>query len=178
MDGWRLGPAAPAGLALRSGAGAAHMVTITGTPDAAAVSVDAVEPVPASARRHGTALTATVAGETRHYRVARAGADIWLAGDAATLRLTEIDRLAAEGGPDDAATVGAIRSPMPGSVMAVEVAVGDAVDAGQALVTVEAMKMEHTLVAPASAIVAQVAVTIGAQVAMDELLVLLEATDD
>jgi acetyl-CoA/propionyl-CoA carboxylase biotin carboxyl carrier protein len=42
----------------------------------------------------------------------------------------------------------AVRSPMPGTVVAVPVADGDAVEAGQVLVSVEAMKMEHQLLAP------------------------------
>nr|WP_043425520.1 acetyl-CoA carboxylase biotin carboxyl carrier protein subunit [Arthrobacter sp. 162MFSha1.1] len=41
-----------------------------------------------------------------------------------------------------------VRSPMPGTVVAVPVADGDAVQAGEVLVSVEAMKMEHHLVAP------------------------------
>ena len=44
---------------------------------------------------------------------------------------------------------------------------------GAPLVTVEAMKMEHTLVAPAAAVVSGIHVTVGAQVAMDEVLVVL-----
>jgi acetyl-CoA/propionyl-CoA carboxylase biotin carboxyl carrier protein len=42
----------------------------------------------------------------------------------------------------------AVRSPMPGTVVSVSVSNGDTVEAGQVLVAVEAMKMEHQLVAP------------------------------
>jgi acetyl-CoA/propionyl-CoA carboxylase biotin carboxyl carrier protein len=42
----------------------------------------------------------------------------------------------------------AVRSPMPGTVVSVSVSNGDAVQAGQVLLSVEAMKMEHQLVAP------------------------------
>ena len=55
----------------------------------------------------------------------------------------------AAGGAGD----GAILSPMPGRVIAVEVAAGDAVTRGQKLVTLEAMKMEHSLVAPFDGVV-------------------------
>jgi acetyl-CoA/propionyl-CoA carboxylase biotin carboxyl carrier protein len=42
----------------------------------------------------------------------------------------------------------AVRSPMPGTVVSVSVGNGDTVEAGQVLLAVEAMKMEHQLVAP------------------------------
>ena len=64
-------------------------------------------------------------------------------------------------------------SPMPGSVISVAVSVGDMVDEGQALVVVEAMKMEHTLRAEAPGVVAEVAVAVGQQVAVNELLVVM-----
>ena len=69
-----------------------------------------------------------------------------------------------------AATAGGeVRSPMPGAVIAVHVAAGDTVTAGQALVVVEAMKMEHTLSASLDG-TADVLVRVGQQVKVDELL--------
>jgi acetyl/propionyl-CoA carboxylase alpha subunit len=49
---------------------------------------------------------------------------------------------------EEAGNDGAIRSPMPGRIVAVLTAVGDRVSKGQPLLTLEAMKMEHTLIAP------------------------------
>ncbi|MEI2716115.1 MAG: biotin/lipoyl-containing protein [Candidatus Nanopelagicales bacterium] len=92
----------------------------------------------------------TANGDTRPYDVARAGTDVWLAADGVTERFTETERLAAEGGAAGTAGVGAVHSPMPGTVIAVAVAAGDRVAEGAPLVTVEAMKMEHTLTAPAA----------------------------
>ena len=60
---------------------------------------------------------------------------------------------------------GAILSPMPGRVIAVEIAAGDAVTKGQKLVTIEAMKMEHSLVAPFDGTVAELNAAVGGQVA-------------
>ena len=54
-----------------------------------------------------------------------------------------------------AAGDGAILAPMPGKVIAVDVAEGDTVTAGQRLMVLEAMKMEHVLEAPADGTVAQ-----------------------
>ena len=66
------------------------------------------------------------------------------------------------------------RSPMPGAVIDVPVAVGTRVEAGDALVVVEAMKMEHTLRAPAASVVARVGVAVGEQVRLDQELVVIE----
>jgi acetyl-CoA/propionyl-CoA carboxylase biotin carboxyl carrier protein len=64
---------------------------------------------------------------------------------------------------------------MPGTVEAVKVAEGDQVVAGQPLVVVAAMKMEHTVVAPADGVLSQLPVQVGAQVALDEVLAVITA---
>ncbi len=75
-------------------------------------------------------------------------------------------------GKDGAATSdGAIVSPMPGRIIAVEVAAGDAVARGQRLVTLEAMKMEHSLTAPFDGVVAELNAEPGRQVSEGMLLV-------
>jgi len=76
------------------------------------------------------------------------------------------------------ASSGAILSPMPGKVIAVEVAAGDAVIKGQKLLTLEAMKMEHSLTAPFDGVVAELNATEGAQVQVEALLVRIEATSE
>ena len=72
----------------------------------------------------------------------------------------------AVGGASD----GQIRSPMPGKVTQLSVKAGDAVAKGQALLTLEAMKMEHALTAPFDGTVENVAVTLGAQVSEGAVL--------
>ncbi|KAB2912084.1 MAG: acetyl-CoA carboxylase biotin carboxylase subunit, partial [Hyphomicrobiaceae bacterium] len=67
-----------------------------------------------------------------------------------------------------------LRSPMNGKVISVLVAEGDAVHAGQRLVIVEAMKMQHELAARADGIVARVCASSGDQVATRQLLVELK----
>ena len=76
-----------------------------------------------------------------------------------------------------AAGDGAILSPMPGRVIAVEVAAGDPVSKGQKLVTLEAMKMEHSLTAPFDGSVVELTVEIGGQVSEGTLLVRVALTD-
>ena len=60
---------------------------------------------------------------------------------------------------------GEIKAPMHGKVLALLVAAGDSVMKGQRLAIIEAMKMEHALVAPRDGAVAEVSVTAGSQVA-------------
>lgn len=59
---------------------------------------------------------------------------------------------------------------MPGTVTVVKVAVGDEVVAGQSLLVVEAMKMEHVISAPHAGTVTELDVSAGATVAMDQIL--------
>ena len=80
---------------------------------------------------------------------------------------------AAAGGAAD----GAILSPMPGRVIAVEVGEGDRVAKGAKLVTLEAMKMEHSLVAPFDGVVAELPAQPGGQVTEGALLVRVERED-
>ena len=84
---------------------------------------------------------------------------------------------ATRGAAAGAAADGAILSPMPGRVIAVEVAAGDAVGKGQKLVTLEAMKMEHTLTAPFDGVVAELSVEEGAQVSEGALLARVERNE-
>ena len=72
---------------------------------------------------------------------------------------------------------GAILSPMPGKIIAVEVAAGDKVTKGQKLLTLEAMKMEHSLTAPFDGVVAELNAVAGAQVQVEALLAKIEADD-
>jgi 3-methylcrotonyl-CoA carboxylase alpha subunit len=66
---------------------------------------------------------------------------------------------------------------MPGRIIAVDVAVGDTVAKGQKLVTLEAMKMEHSLTAPFDGVVAELNAETGAQVQVEALLVRIEAAE-
>jgi acetyl/propionyl-CoA carboxylase alpha subunit len=77
----------------------------------------------------------------------------------------------------EAAGDGSVRAPMPGKVAAVIVAVGDAVVRGQALATLEAMKMEHALAAPFDGEVEAVPAKVGDQVSEGAVLVRLRARD-
>ena len=81
--------------------------------------------------------------------------------------------------PRGASTIadGAILAPMPGRVTAVDIAAGATVAKGQRLVTLEAMKMEHSLIAPFDGTVAELNADAGAQVSEGTLLVRIEKTE-
>ncbi|MBR5120538.1 MAG: biotin/lipoyl-binding protein [Clostridia bacterium] len=67
----------------------------------------------------------------------------------------------------------AVKAPMPGSLIKVNVKVGDAVKKGDVLCVLEAMKMENDIMAPADGVVASVEAAKGASVATDAVLVTL-----
>jgi acetyl/propionyl-CoA carboxylase alpha subunit len=76
------------------------------------------------------------------------------------------------GGP---ASDGALRAPMPGKIVATPAKPGDTVTKGQPVVVLEAMKMEHALVAPFDGVVGEIGVSVGDQVAADAVLATVEA---
>ena len=63
-----------------------------------------------------------------------------------------------------------VLSPMPGTILSVNVSVGSAVKAGEVILILEAMKMENEIVAPCDGTVKQLAVQKGSTVATDALL--------
>ncbi|QKJ19563.1 acetyl/propionyl/methylcrotonyl-CoA carboxylase subunit alpha [Microbacterium hominis] len=81
---------------------------------------------------------------------------------ATAARLAARARVEAAADPD-------LRAPMPGAVVAVHVGDGDAVSAGDRILTIEAMKMEHPVVAPHDGIV-RLDTPVGAQVRRDQVL--------
>ncbi|MTE19148.1 ATP-grasp domain-containing protein [Streptomyces sp. TRM43335] len=68
----------------------------------------------------------------------------------------------------------ALTAPMPGTVTVVKASVGDEVTAGQSLLVVEAMKMEHVIAAPYDGVVTELDVAPGSTVAMDQVLAVVE----
>ncbi|WP_160666825.1 acetyl/propionyl/methylcrotonyl-CoA carboxylase subunit alpha [Pseudarthrobacter sp. ATCC 49987] len=84
-------------------------------------------------------------------------------------RETKLARVLAAVEREEGAADPAVRSPMPGTVVSVSVENGDAVTAGQVLLSVEAMKMEHQLVAPLDGTV-HISITSGDLVKADQVL--------
>jgi 3-methylcrotonyl-CoA carboxylase alpha subunit len=95
---------------------------------------------------------------------------VFAGGQAFAFTLTGTAGAAAGGAASD----GMLLSPMPGRVISVEVRQGDRVAKGQKLLTLEAMKMEHSLTAPFEGVVAELGAVEGAQVSEGTLLVRVE----
>jgi propionyl-CoA carboxylase alpha chain len=122
-----------------------------------------------------TQVVLEVAGVERRLAVHTAGDDVDVEGDGWSVALRALPRF-----PDSAGTVaeGSLVSPMPGTVTAVHVAAGDAVTAGQPLLVLEAMKMQHPVVASATGVVRSLDAVVGAQVDAGAVLAVIEPTEE
>jgi acetyl-CoA/propionyl-CoA carboxylase biotin carboxyl carrier protein len=166
-DGWRVSE--PAWVKWRI---AGHDIRVRGRAMTAEVSVDGGSPVTAAARRDGGTLLVSYGPEQLRFSCAREGDTCWLGRDGHTWGVDSTEPLTQQAaGP--AFRSGAIRSPMPGTVQAVRAAVGEDVTPGQPLVVVEAMKMEHTVVAPVAGVVAELPVRAGIPVSLDQILAVI-----
>ncbi|PWG01539.1 acetyl/propionyl/methylcrotonyl-CoA carboxylase subunit alpha [Sphingosinicella humi] len=124
-------------------------------------------------RHGGETRTIAVSEDAELAGVATASGDTMLVfaeGQAFAFKLPGAGGGAAGGAASD----GSLLSPMPGRVIAVDARQGDKVMKGQKLVTLEAMKMEHSLVAPFDGIVAELNAAEGAQVTEGTMLVRVE----
>ncbi|MFF9779595.1 acetyl/propionyl/methylcrotonyl-CoA carboxylase subunit alpha [Streptomyces sp. NPDC013978] len=97
----------------------------------------------------------------------------WIGRDGDAWHVRDHDPVAASLAQAAHAGADSLTAPMPGTVTVVKVAVGDEVAAGQSLLVVEAMKMEHVVSAPHAGTVAELDVTPGTTVAMDQVLAVI-----
>lgn len=174
-SGWRVGEHVPVGVRLTGGDRTAH-VYIEGTPKAATAWVEGGEKHSLTVDSEGSTLTVTLDGLRNAFRVATQPGQIWVADRTGTALLREVAELDVRAGD---AHVGdaEIQSPMPGSVIATPVADGAHVEAGTAIVVVEAMKMEHALTAPIAGRV-ELLVEAGAQVKLEQPLARIIAEEN
>ncbi|MGI5455048.1 acetyl/propionyl/methylcrotonyl-CoA carboxylase subunit alpha [Streptomyces sp. CA-249302] len=102
----------------------------------------------------------------------------WIGRDGDAWQVRDHDPVAASLTGAGHAGADSLTAPMPGTVTVVKVAVGDEVAAGQSLLVVEAMKMEHVVSAPHAGTVAELDVTPGTTVAMDQVLAVIAAAEE
>ncbi|MFF7127478.1 acetyl-CoA carboxylase biotin carboxylase subunit [Streptomyces sp. NPDC008240] len=148
-----------------------------GTPKRPAFDLRVTDPVRYAPRGAHTVtddrVSVTLDGVRHSFR--RAGD--WIGRDGDAWQVRDHDPVAASLTGAAHAGADSLTAPMPGTVTVVKVAVGDEVAAGQSLLVVEAMKMEHVVSAPHAGTVAELDVTPGATVAMDQVLAVIAPHD-
>ncbi|WP_308468379.1 acetyl/propionyl/methylcrotonyl-CoA carboxylase subunit alpha [Rathayibacter soli] len=122
-------------------------------------------------------------GVTRTFWAARENGQLWLAenGVSATLQVRDralvlAEQLAARV-RDVSAVSPQVRSPMPGTVVTVDVEDGDQVEAGASVATIEAMKMEHRLVSPVTGTVS-IGIRVGELVKANQIVATIATTEE
>ncbi|MFE7773031.1 acetyl/propionyl/methylcrotonyl-CoA carboxylase subunit alpha [Streptomyces sp. NPDC057445] len=124
------------------------------------------------------AVTIEVDGVTHTFTHAVSPDGVWLGRDGDSWHVQVHDPVEASLSGAGRQGADTLAAPMPGTVTVVKVAVGDEVDAGQSLLVVEAMKMEHVISAPHAGTVTELDVTPGTTVAMDQVLAVVTPHQD
>jgi 3-methylcrotonyl-CoA carboxylase alpha subunit len=119
-------------------------------------------------------LAVELGGERINAAVVRSGREltVFASGLAYRLQVCEFETV------QDEAAGGRLTAPMPGSVIEVLVKEGEAVEQGRALMIIEAMKMEHTIVAPSAGRIARVRFAPGEQVREGDQLIAFEVEEE
>ncbi|GGS17417.1 biotin carboxylase N-terminal domain-containing protein [Streptomyces griseoviridis] len=149
-----------------------------GEPTPASFHLKVTDPVEYTPRgtHTVTADTVTVTLDGVRHTFHRAGD--WLGRDGDAWQVRDHDPVAASLTRAAQAGADSLTAPMPGTVTVVKAAVGDEVTAGQSLLVVEAMKMEHVISAPHAGTVTALDVTPGTAVAMDQVLAVIAPAED
>ncbi|MEU9176413.1 biotin carboxylase N-terminal domain-containing protein [Streptomyces sp. NPDC048550] len=123
-------------------------------------------------------LTVELDGVTHRFSQAASPEGTWLGRDGDSWHVQDHDPVTAALSGAGHAGADTLAAPMPGTVTVVKVAVGDRVVAGQSLLVVEAMKMEHVISAPHSGTVTELDVSPGTTVAMDQVLAVVTPDEE
>jgi propionyl-CoA carboxylase alpha chain len=114
-------------------------------------------------------------GVAQSFAVARHSEDVYVDSARGPVHLVAQPRFPE---PGSAVEKGSLVAPMPGNVIRLGAAVGDTVTAGQPLIWLEAMKMEHTITAPSDGVLAELNVDTGHQVEVGAVLARVDAPHD
>ena len=119
------------------------------------------------------AMTLEVDGLSKRYHYhPEAPATLYLASDSLSMMLADSTRIPPEA--EEAAGGGTITAPMHGQLLSIDVATGDVVTKGQRIAVLEAMKMQHELIAPGDGAVVDVMAVAGKQIGAGDLIMMLE----
>ncbi|GAA2057956.1 acetyl-CoA carboxylase biotin carboxylase subunit [Williamsia deligens] len=179
-DGWRSGSSSAPHRITLGVEDSETVVEVTGPPTGMQVVIDATPHPTTVGRLDSTGITTTaqvtVDGRRRSYVLTTTPDRWWVARSGGCWEVRRVDAERAEAG----STVGGdtdVRSPMPGSVIALPVETGSTVTAGTVVAVVEAMKMEHSLTAAVDGVV-DVTVAVGDQVKVGDVLAHVTAEGD
>ena len=136
-------------------------------PDDHGVTVVSAQP--------GEVVLADDSGVATAFSVSRYGAAVFVDSPLGAVALTAVARFP---DPGSAVDKGSLLAPMPGAVIRLGAALGDTVTLGQPLVWLEAMKMEHTITAPADGVLTQLEVSLGQQVDVGTVLARVESPNE
>ncbi|NYT96011.1 biotin carboxylase N-terminal domain-containing protein [Salinispora sp. H7-4] len=132
-------------------------------------------PALALVEAHPYRVVLEVAGVRRSYRVHRVGAEVFVDGPDGAVSLTELPRFPLPGAE---LAAGSLLAPLPGTVTRVQVELGQRVAAGDLLLTLEAMKLEHPVLAPTDGVVAELPVSTGGQVETGAVLAVVNPDEE
>ncbi len=139
------------------------------------VEVDGVSPHGVSVHAATPELVSLIVGGVRRrFQVAVDGDSVYVDSDRGSLALTRQPRFP---DPEVELAAGSLVAPMPGTVVRVDVAEGDHVTAGQSLLRLEAMKMEHAVLAPAAGVVSSLTVKTRETVDSGQLLAVIDESE-
>ncbi|HEY5148861.1 MAG TPA: biotin carboxylase N-terminal domain-containing protein [Mycobacterium sp.] len=111
-------------------------------------------------------------GVATPFAVSRYGSEVFVDSALGAVALSVVPRFAE---PGSVIEKGSLLAPMPGAVIRLGAVLGDTVTAGQPLVWLEAMKMEHTITAPSDGVLVQLEVSVGQQVEVGTVLARVES---
>ena len=162
-DGWRSHGRATRRFQFEFHGQTQHAELAYGHDGALALSIGAAAASPLEFVRSGQGIDVRYAGQRQLVSVYSSGEldHVFMARGATQILATDLLAHAGEGVVD----LGRLTAPMPGKIVSFSVQAGDKVSKGQALAVMEAMKMEHTIAAPADGMVAELLYAPGDQVA-------------
>jgi 3-methylcrotonyl-CoA carboxylase alpha subunit len=174
IDGWRLSGLAHQDLVFRHGADEPKVMA-TAEAEGWLLQIGERRLLASAEHRADSTLSVLLDGVRRPITVLEHDIDMAVFLDGESWRLVEIDPLAPKAGED--ASAGRLTAPMPGRVTQLMVEPGSHVRRGEPLMIIEAMKMEHTVAAPADGVVEKVRFAVGDLVEEGAELIALAAPE-
>jgi propionyl-CoA carboxylase alpha chain len=167
------GPEGPLEVRYRLSRGGAVAELSVGGDALGQVAIDGV-PEPVVPGGDG-AIAIVLDGVRRAFRIRRRDGVTYVSGSAGTAALPELPRYPSD---EEEAGEGALVAPMPGRVIRLDRAAGEAVERGDVIAVLEAMKMEHELTATAAGTLAELRVGEGDQVESGAVIGVIETCED